>query len=187
MSLAAFHEGNPGFRREWCRRRGVAGVAHEGLTSDVKARGLLRCSARSSISDPLARREPMRCWAPTRRGLSSRFRVVEGGELPPVWTDGGARPADRDGARIVDSGCPDERHPATPRSGTIVADGPSSARRQVRVSPSRNASRIGHHDRNPVRLWGVAAHIGCRSNLIGPLERGRRRARGPIRIFLGMW
>src|SRR3981189_3809854 len=54
---------------------------------------------------------------------------------------GGARPADRAGARIVDSGFRDVRHRPPPGPGTIVADWPSSARRHDKVSPASNASR----------------------------------------------
>src|SRR5258705_362903 len=54
---------------------------------------------------------------------------------------GGARPADRARARIVDSCFRGARHRPPPGPGTIVADWPSSAGRQVRVSPASNASR----------------------------------------------
>src|SRR5882762_7716401 len=71
---------------------------------------------------------------------------------------GGARPADRAGARIVDSGVRDVRHRPPPGPGTIVADWPSSARRHVNVSPASNASREAII-MMAIRFasWGVAA------------------------------
>src|SRR5438128_4197629 len=56
---------------------------------------------------------------------------------------GGARPADRAGARKVGAICSSVvvLHLPPPGPGTSVVDRPSSARRQVSVSPASNASR----------------------------------------------
>src|SRR6266436_938824 len=98
---------------------------------------------------------------------------------------GGARPADRAGARIVDSGVRDARHRPPPGPGTIVADWPSSARRQVRVSPVSNASRDAII-MIAIRFasWGVAAT--WTSSTSSALERVRRRSPTPIRMCPGM-
>src|SRR5467141_2446114 len=98
---------------------------------------------------------------------------------------GGARPADRAGARIVESGVRDARHRPPPGPGTSVADRPSSARRQVRVSPASNASReaiIMMATR--FASWGVAAT--WTSSTSSPLERVRRRSPRLVRMWTGM-
>src|SRR5712675_2200468 len=88
---------------------------------------------------------------------------------------GEARPADRAGARIVDSGVRGALHRVLPGPGTSVAPRASSARRQVRVSPASNASRdaiIMMATR--LASWGVAATWLSRTS--SPLDRVRRRS-----------
>src|SRR5712664_4010523 len=85
---------------------------------------------------------------------------------------GGGRAGDRAGARIVDFGVRGALHRLPPGPGTIVADWPSSARRQVRVSPASNASReaiIMMATR--FASWGVAAT--WLSSTSSPLARVR--------------
>src|SRR5258706_9823929 len=98
---------------------------------------------------------------------------------------GGARPADRAGARIVDSGFRDVRHRPPPGPGTIVADWPSSARRQLRVSPASNASRLAII-MIAIRFasWGVAATWTSRTS--SPLERVSRRSPWGLRMWTGI-
>src|SRR5258706_10286275 len=85
--------------------------------------------------------EAYEVWSADLGEVVEKVRVVELDAGRPGRI-GGARPADRAGARIVDSGVRDVRHRPPPGPGTIVADRPSSARRQVKVSPASNASRL---------------------------------------------
>src|SRR6266404_1365544 len=76
-------------------------------------------------------------------------------------------------------------HRQPPGPGTSVADWPSSARRQVRVSPASNASRdaiIMMATR--LASWGVAAT--WLSSTSSALERVRRRSPTPLRIWTGI-
>src|SRR5882762_2763846 len=118
----------------------VAGVAHDGL--DVGRHG---AEDLFQMAGPLLDVSPACPEAREVRG-ADLGEVVE--EIGVVELDAGrssrigrARPADRAGARIVDSGIRDARHRPPPGPGTSVADLASSARRQVRVSPASNASR----------------------------------------------
>src|SRR5712664_4410800 len=98
---------------------------------------------------------------------------------------GGARPADRAGARIVDSGVRDARHRPPPGPRSTVADWASSACRQVRVSPASNASRDAII-MIAIRFasWGVAAT--WLSSTSSALERVRRRSPTPLRMWTGI-
>src|SRR5258708_31833203 len=98
---------------------------------------------------------------------------------------GGARPADRAGARIVDSGFRDARHRPPPGPCSTAANWPSSARRQVKVSPASNASRLASI-MMPMRFasWGVAAT--WLSSTSSPLERVRRRSPWGLLIWTGI-
>src|SRR5258708_662544 len=130
------------------------------------------------------------CPEPDEVRRADLGEVVEQGRV--VELDAGrssrigcARPADRAGARIVDSGFRDVRQRPPPGPGINVADWPSSARRQVRVSPASNASReaiIMMATR--FASWGVAAT--WLSNTSSPLERVRRRWPTPLLIWPSM-
>src|SRR5712664_3118362 len=98
---------------------------------------------------------------------------------------GGARPADRAGARIVDSGVRDARHRPPPGPRSTVADWASSACRQVRVSPASNASRDAII-MIAIRFasWGVAAT--WLSSTSSPLVRVRRRSPWGLLIWAGI-
>src|SRR6266446_6519883 len=90
---------------------------------------------------------------------------------------GGARPADRAGARKVDSGVRDACHCPPPGPRSTVADCVSC--RQVRVSREANimiAIRFAS--------WGVAATWLSRTS--SPLERVRRRSPRGLLIWTGI-
>src|SRR5882757_5201412 len=117
----------------------VPGVAHDGL--DVGRDG---AEDLSQMLGPLLDVSPARPETYEVRGADlgevvEQVRVVEldAGRSGRI---GGARPADRAGACIVDSGVRDARHRPPPGPGTIVADCVSC--RRVSVSPASNASRL---------------------------------------------
>src|SRR5712671_5358627 len=64
--------------------------------------------------------------------------IIEGDRFPAVADQALYREA----GRLGDFCFRGARHRPPPGPGTIVADWPSSARRQVRVSPASNASRL---------------------------------------------
>src|SRR6266853_2353049 len=76
-------------------------------------------------------------------------------------------------------------HRPPPGPGTIVADWPSSARRQVRASPTSNASRLAII-MIAIRFasWGVAAT--WTSSTSSPLERVRRRSPWGLLMWTGI-
>src|SRR6266446_4771773 len=96
---------------------------------------------------------------------------------------GGARPANRAGARIVDSGVRDACHCPPPGPRSTVADCVSC--RQVSVSPTSNASREAII-MIAIRFasWGVAAT--WLSSTSSPLVRVRRRSPWGLLIWTGI-
>src|SRR5882762_3282348 len=87
--------------------------------------------------------------------------------------------------RLGDFGFRGALHLPPPGPGTIVADWPSSARRQVKVSPASNASRLAII-MIAIRFasWGVAATWLSRTS--SPLVRVRRRSPWGLLIWTGI-
>src|SRR5258706_4254916 len=162
----------------------MAGVAHDGI--DV---------GRDVVEDFLQMLGPLLDVSPAcpetyeMRGaelgeLVEQVRVVELDAGRPSRI-GGAGPADRAGARIVDSGVRGACHCPPPGPRSTAADWPSSARRQVRVSPASNASRDAIiMIATRFASWGVAAT--WLSSTSSPLERVRRRSPWGLLIWTGI-
>src|SRR5258708_374199 len=109
--------------------------------------------------------------------------------LPIIERDGFPAVADqalyREAGRLGDFCFQGALHRPPPGPGTIVADWPSSARRQARVSPASNASRLAII-MIAIRFasWGVAATWLSRTS--SPLARVRRRSPTPLLMWTGI-
>src|SRR5258706_11552195 len=160
----------------------MAGVAHDGI--DV---------GRDGAEDLLQMLGPLLDVSPAcpetyeMRGAElgevvEQVRVVEldAGRSSRI---GGAMPADRAGARIVDSGVRGACHCPPPGPRSTVADCVSC--RQVSVSPTSNASWLAIiMIATRFASWGVAATWLSRTS--SPLERVSRRSPWGLLIWTGM-
>src|SRR5258706_12697995 len=128
--------------------------------------------------------EAYEVWSADPGEVVEQVRVVEldAGRSGRI---GGARPADRAGARIVDFGVRGALHRLPPGPGTIVADRPSSARRQVRVSPASNASRLAII-MMATRFASLGVAATWLSRISSALGRGRRRSPTPLLMWTGI-